>query len=180
MKATDETTLKAFLIAIDRLDPPLAAEDYAKINQIGIAIAQQNIEQAISLIYDLTQTYPHLRERYDTARLNLKQQYQAQERSKSAVTTLEKTGTELERDAILLLTRFSDRAPEVFTDVPESDSTKADFWEKGDRVVAIIAGGAFLGGTLGQVPGAIVGAVLAAIYGWYTSSAKFRPVGTRR
>ncbi|GAP97760.1 hypothetical protein [Leptolyngbya sp. NIES-2104] len=180
MKANDETTLKAFLLAIDRLDPPLAAEDYAKINQIGIAIAQQHFDQAIAIIHELTQSNPHLQERYDTARLDLKRQYKAQERSKSAIATLEKTGTDLEQDAILLLTRFSDRTRELFTDPSKRDSAKSDFWEKGDRIVTIIAGGAFLGGTIGQVPGAIIGSVLAAIYGWYTSSAKFRPDGMRR
>lgn len=179
MKANDETTLKAFLLAIDRLDPPLIPEDYTKINQIGVAIAQKHIDQAINLILELTQTYPHLRDRYETARLNLKQQYQAQERSKSAVVTLEKTGTDLEQTAIVLLTSFQYPSSTLFTD-SSNQSKESDFWEKGDRVVAIIAGGAFLGGTLGQVPGAIVGAVLAAIYGWYTSSAKFKPVGTRR
>lgn len=179
MKASEETTLKAFLIAIDRLDPPLAAEDYPKINQIGVAIAQQHIEQAIDIIHALTQTYPHLRDRYESARLNLRQQYQAQERSKSAVATLEKTGTDLEQTAIVLLTSFQYPASTLFTD-SSNQSSESDFWEKGDRVVAIIAGGAFLGGTIGQVPGAIVGAIIAAIYGWYTSSAKFRPIGTRR
>ncbi|MER3433274.1 MAG: hypothetical protein C4288_07560 [Leptolyngbya sp. ERB_1_1] len=65
-------------------------------------------------------------------------------------------------------------------DAPERNSAQSNFWEKGDRIVAIIAGGAFLGGTIAQVPGAIVGSILAAIYGWYTSSAQSRPVGTRQ
>lgn len=169
MKANDETTLKAFLLAIDRLEPPLAAEDYAKINQIGVAIAQQHFDQAIAIIHELTQRNPHLRERYENVRLDLKRQYKAQERSKSAIATLEKTGTDLEQDAILLLTRFNDRTPELFTDTPERDSAKSDFWEKGDRVIAIIGGGVALGAMIAQLPGAIIVGILAVIFAWVTT-----------
>lgn len=179
MKAKEETKLKAFLIAIDRLDPPLAAEDYAKINQIGVAIAQQQTDQAIKIIYDLTQTYPHLQERYEAARLNLRQQYQAQERSKSAVATLEKTGTDLEQAAILLLTRFSDRTPEVFTDLPERNSAKSDFWEKGDRIIVLVGSGIALGAMIAQIPGAIILGILSAIFAWVTTispARKGRPI----
>ncbi|MBD1822783.1 hypothetical protein H6F51_09775 [Cyanobacteria bacterium FACHB-DQ100] len=180
MKANEETKLKAFLIAIDRLDPPLAPEDYPKINQIGVAISQQHIDQAINIILDLTQTYPHLRDRYEAARLNLRQQYQAQERSKSAVATLEKTGTDLEQAAILLLTRFSDRTLEVFTDLPERNSAKSDFWEKGDRIIAIIGGGFALGAMIAQLPGAIIVGILATIFAWVTTISPARKGRTIR
>jgi hypothetical protein len=40
----------------------------------------------------------------------------------------------------------------------------------------MMAGGAALGGAIGQIPGAIVGGVLAATYGWYISFAKTKSV----
>ncbi len=183
MKAIHETQLKAFLVAIDRIDPPLpeAAED--PIHQIAIAIGQKHDDRAIELIYELTQTYSTLGERYDAARLDLKRQYQAQERSKSAIATLDKTGTDLEQTAILLLTQFSHTTSTLFTDSPKSEPAKSSVWEKSDRAIALAAGGAFLGGAIAQLlsgggviiaMGAILGSLLASIYGWYSSSAETR------
>ncbi len=40
-------------------------------------------------------------------------------------------------------------------------------WKRGDRVIALSSGGAFLGGLIAQVPGAVVGAVTGAIFGWF-------------
>jgi hypothetical protein len=42
--------------------------------------------------------------------------------------------------------------------------------EKGDRMIAFASGGAFAGGLIAQVPGAVVGAVAGAIFGWFESS----------
>lgn len=42
-----------------------------------------------------------------------------------------------------------------------------NFVEKGDRTIAFSAGGAFLGGLIAQIPGAIVGALVGAIFGWF-------------
>lgn len=40
-----------------------------------------------------------------------------------------------------------------------------DFWQKGDRILALASGGAFLGVLMiGDIPGAIIGALLASIY----------------
>lgn len=41
---------------------------------------------------------------------------------------------------------------------------KDNFRERGDRVVVLASGGAFLGALLLQIPGAIVGGILAAVY----------------
>ena len=47
---------------------------------------------------------------------------------------------------------------------------------RSDRLVVIIAGGAALGSAIAQLPGAIVGAILAAGYGWYISFGKTQSV----
>lgn len=41
-------------------------------------------------------------------------------------------------------------------------------WNQGDRIVALVSGGAFLGVLLAQIPGAIIGGLLAGVYAWYT------------
>jgi hypothetical protein len=42
----------------------------------------------------------------------------------------------------------------------------------------MIAGGAFLGGAIAQIPGAIGGAAIAALYGWYIGFGKSEPTKT--
>ena len=174
MKATHETSLKAFMVALDRLNPPLPESAYDSIHQIGLAIAQQNPDHALALIHQLTQTYSQLGDRYSAARRNLKREYQAQERAKSAVLTLQKTGIDLEQTAILLLTRYSPQNPSLFSNVPAASTAKTDPWAKSDRIAVMVAGGAFLGGAIAQIPGAVIGSLLAGLYGLYVGFGKTR------
>jgi hypothetical protein len=55
------------------------------------------------------------------------------------------------------------------TDSTVSEDLPGHFWDKADRTAVIIAGGAALGGAIAQLPGAIIGGTLAAVYGWYIS-----------
>lgn len=47
------------------------------------------------------------------------------------------------------------------------NSMMQNIWRRGDRMIALSSGGAFLGGLIAQVPGAAVGAVIGAIFGWF-------------
>ncbi|MDJ0660216.1 MAG: protein kinase [Crocosphaera sp.] len=38
-------------------------------------------------------------------------------------------------------------------------------WKRGNKILAFASGGAFLGGLIAQIPGSIIGAMMAAIYG---------------
>lgn len=49
-------------------------------------------------------------------------------------------------------------------------STTRDIWERGDRAIALAAGGSFLGGAIAQIPGAIVGGILGAALGLFGKS----------
>jgi uncharacterized protein (DUF433 family) len=130
MNAKDETKLKAFLIALNGLEPPLPDVAYESVHEMGVAIAQKDSDRVFSILDELTQTYPHLGKHYDAARLDLKRTYHAQERSKNVVATLEKTGNDLEETAIRLLTRFSSHTPALFTET--FPPTKADVGENAD------------------------------------------------
>ena len=41
---------------------------------------------------------------------------------------------------------------------------KHNIWQLGNKIIVFAGGGAFLGGLIGQLPGAIIGASIAIIY----------------
>ena len=47
----------------------------------------------------------------------------------------------------------------------EMSNDKNVIWKRGNQILALASGGAFLGGIIAQIPGSIIGAVIAAIYG---------------
>lgn len=49
---------------------------------------------------------------------------------------------------------------------------KGNFWERGDRALATGAGGAFLGGIIAQLPGALTGGVFGVLFGLFVVSNK--------
>ena len=51
-----------------------------------------------------------------------------------------------------------------------------NIWERGDRAIAIAAGGAVLGGLIAQVPGSIIGGIAGALFGFLVPSKKPAPV----
>nr|MDJ0581728.1 hypothetical protein [Crocosphaera sp.] len=68
----------------------------------------------------------------------------------------------------------ADEIYQIFQDVDSSQPKKIDGieinyqninWKRGNKILAFASGGAFLGGLIAQIPGSIIGAVIAAIYG---------------
>jgi hypothetical protein len=54
---------------------------------------------------------------------------------------------------------------------PKAQSTKT--WiKRGNTIVTMTCGGAFLGGLLAQIPGAIIGGILACLLAWFTRQLK--------
>lgn len=51
----------------------------------------------------------------------------------------------------------------------ERNEKASSFWDRADRTVVIIAGGAAIGAAVAQIPGSIAGAILAVMYGTYIS-----------
>jgi hypothetical protein len=50
--------------------------------------------------------------------------------------------------------------------IPNSPKSPPNFWQKSNRALVFATGGAFLGVSLAQIPGAIVLGLAAALYGW--------------
>jgi hypothetical protein len=49
-----------------------------------------------------------------------------------------------------------------------SRNTKPNVWRRGNQVITLASGGAFIGGLTAQIPGAILGSVIGALFGWFT------------
>ena len=63
------------------------------------------------------------------------------------------------------------------TSTPRSSSPRTQrlTYISGDRIIAMASGGAFLGGLTAQVPGAIIGAMLGAIFGYFAKPKMAEP-----
>ncbi|NEP15381.1 MAG: hypothetical protein F6J97_00535 [Leptolyngbya sp. SIO4C1] len=55
---------------------------------------------------------------------------------------------------------------------PSERVSKISIWDKADRMAVMIAGGVALGAAIAQIPGATVGGLIGAAYGWYISFGK--------
>ncbi|MBD2528157.1 hypothetical protein H6G97_00715 [Nostoc flagelliforme FACHB-838] len=173
MNPLEARTLEAFLRAVSQMEKPLSQDLHQEILRVGRALENHELE-VIKEIPSLVKRDVVLNEQYQSAYNNLLKQYQAQERTKSlAIAVNGSASLDLESQIAQILNaddipgaakRFISRL-----DYRLADSSKqADFWKRGDRVMALASGGAFLGVLLAQIPGAIIGGLLAAIYAWFT------------
>jgi hypothetical protein len=102
MKAIDDTTIRVFLMAIAQLDRPIPEEIQQVIDQAKDAIAHQSPEAAATTL-DTLANQSSLRSLYTTSWQQLTEQYQAQERSKSAVWAAALPGNNLKQIALQML-----------------------------------------------------------------------------
>ena len=54
-------------------------------------------------------------------------------------------------------------------------NTELNIVQKGNRIITFASGGAFLGGLIAQVPGAITGAIIAAVYATFVKTPTEQP-----
>ncbi|MEH2352130.1 hypothetical protein [Nostoc sp.] len=173
MNPFEDRTLEAFLRAVSQMEKPLSQDLYQEIYRVGRALENHELE-VIKEIPNLVKRDVDLNEQYISAYNNLLKQYQAQERTKSlAIAVNGSTSLDLESQIAQILNADDiHRAAKKFVSGLDSQLTdrskQADFWKRGDRIMALASGGAFLGVLLAQIPGAIIGGLLAAIYAWFT------------
>jgi hypothetical protein len=175
----DTLSCEAFIRAIPQLNEPLSDALQTDIRRTLQAIANQR-PQSTDLIRAMLDQYPDFQAEYEAAYRKLQTQYQRNERAKgSFALPTEPSLADISRLAAQLFAADQPitSARQWVEPIQTAPTAKpADLWEKGDRVVAMASGGAFLVALLGQIPGAILGSILAGIYGWYTGSEKVRTI----
>jgi hypothetical protein len=159
MKTSDQITCEAFTRAVPSIGQPstdLKTSVDILLRQIHSPQFSEISAPLAAEIRALVEEYPELDRVYQVERQKLQREYRGSDRAKGMA--------------------MSPQAPvsidhSFFTHTngnTNSTQPNPNFWEGGDRVLVIAAGGAILGGMLAQIPGATIGAVLAGIYGWYT------------
>jgi hypothetical protein len=155
-------TLEAFLRAVSLHEKPLPQNIQQEIRRIGHDLENHDT-RSLKDIPTLVQQDDALKQQYEHVYRSLQKQYISQERTKGLAATANQV---FYADNII-------ESAQQFLDRLDSQSIEhtqqADFWERGNRVVALASGGAFLGVLLAQLPGAIVGGVLVALYAWFTA-----------
>lgn len=81
MNATNALILRSFLHTIAQLNEPLPTKINSELNQIGLALAQDNTK-LIETLETLAYKTPQLSELYDDCCVELQSQYKTQERNK--------------------------------------------------------------------------------------------------
>jgi hypothetical protein len=171
MKASDQITCEAFARAISRLGRPAAdlqALVLPLLHQIESPQFSTTSEVIAANIRALVEEYPELDEVYQSERQALQKQYRQSDRAKSITLSLENPASVHQhivpfvQQAIASLTNPHDNTESNRAIPPRTP----DIWEGVDRVLVMASGGAILGAMFARIPGAVVGGILAGLYGW--------------
>jgi hypothetical protein len=166
---------EALLVALAQQSKPLPEDLQRSLQDAGQALRENQL-QAASQLRELVRQEPLLESAYQSALEKWDEQYASQERTKNLSETFPNPSV---LDSLFLqnVTPSHDwvTTAKQVTHQQINQPTSANFWGKADRIVVMMAGGAALGGAIGLIPGALIGATLAASYGWYISFAKPHP-----
>ena len=152
-----------------------------------------DLESNIAILDRLTESHPDFETYYQTARLDL--QAESAERNKLLNSPTETKTQKIDTTSTLTNGTPSNgnknQQPDPISH-PETPSHRdvvipaqpitqqrnfqepeqPEWIRRGNSIVAMISGGAFLGVLLGQLPGAIIGAIAAGFFGWHSSKPK--------
>ncbi len=166
----DTLDLEALLYALAQQPDSLPAELQASLTAIGQALeTNPSVELALEL-RKLIKTTESLELAYQNGLVAIDRAYTSQERTKgiNSISTTTLGIDNLFIKGILLSNDWVESAKQLPRDLnSSSQETPAQFWDKTDRIAVMTAGGAALGGAIAQLPGAIIGGIVAAGYGWY-------------
>jgi hypothetical protein len=163
--------IDALMLALTHQTHSLPSDLQRQLVQAGQAMAANQTDAAIAL-RSLVRSYEPLEAAYFNVLTQWDNEYASQQRAKSLDGTFHTTqglGFIFTQD-ILPTMDWVVAAKTLSQGVnPDGDP---QWIKRGNTIVTMVSGGAFLGVLLAQLPGAIVGAIVAGIFGWYTSNPK--------
>jgi hypothetical protein len=164
----NKINIEVLLYALSQQVNPLPPDLQRSLTEIG-QLSQANLTDKDKItIYELVESYQPLNIAYDRAFDQWYQSYVSQERTKNLGTTFPiRSGLdELLIESLLLPANDWVAAAKQLVNNLNPPQTPAQFWDKTDRMAVTTAGGIALGSAIAQIPGAIVGGALGAVYGW--------------
>jgi hypothetical protein len=165
----NKINLKVLLHALAQQVEPLPADLQRSLTEIGQASQANLTDEDRIEIRELVAGYQPLEIVYRDALTKWNQNYVSQERTKSLGATFPMMSglDEVSIESFLLPAHDWVLAAKQLINQRTSLPTSAKFWDKTDRLAVTMAGGIAIGSAIAQLPGAIVGGVLGASYGWY-------------
>ncbi len=158
--------LEALLYALAQQTEPLPAT----LQNCLTGIDQFSHEDQSIQLLELIQQYSPLETAYKNALDKWHESYESQQRTKSsgASFTVISKPDDLFIHSVLPTNDWVKSAKKIISSY-SSPKQRSNVLERGDRVVTLASGGAFLGVLIAQIPGAIVGGLLAGIYAWFST-----------
>ncbi len=162
--------LEALLYALAQQTEPLPASLQHSLTEVGRSLHEDRPDAARQL-RALIQQYSPLELDYQSALAHWDEKYTSQERTKSLGATFSIASglDDLFIDRVLPTNNWV-VATKSLTNSSRSPKQRSRFLERGDRILTLTSGGVFLGVLIAQVPGAIIGGLLAGIYAWFSFS----------
>jgi hypothetical protein len=166
----------ALMIALTHQPHALPPDLQQQLSQVGQAMAA-NQPDAAQALRNLVRSYEPLEAAYFSVLTQWDNEYASQQRAKSLEATFQTTegfgfifvhDILPSQDWVKTAKHLADFQMNVSSEVDD----QPDFWERGNTIVTMISGGAFLGVLLAQMPGAIIGGVIAGIFGWFSSGSR--------
>lgn len=159
---------EALLYALAQQTEPLPTDLQHSLTEIGRSLHENQPDSARHL-RELIQEYLPLETEYRNALAQSDSRYASQQRTKSLGASLSLTWgvDDLLISRVLCTNDWITTSKRIVFNqaVPKQ---RSQFLERGDRVVTLASGGAFLGVLIFQIPGAIIGGLLAGVYAWWS------------
>lgn len=169
VSADNAVDLKALLYALTQQRAPLPETLQRALREAGQAL-QQNQPEAEQQLRNHIGSYEPLDTAYKGALQEFDAAYASQQRAKGiSATFANSTGVDwFFINDVVPAADWVATAKQVLRTQP-STTTEKKSWENADRIAIMITGGASIGAAIAQLPGAIIGGLSAAVYGWYIS-----------
>jgi hypothetical protein len=161
--------IEALLYALSQQSAPLPESLQRSLTEVGRVLQTDPSKENADRLRQVIKTDEHFENAYQQGLVEADLRYVSQERTKGMGTNFP-TATELEDlDLSAFLTSY-DWVNVAKTAIysKRSQPKRSQFLLRGDRVVTLAGGGAFLGVLIFQIPGAIIGGLLAGIYAWWS------------
>ena len=177
MPPNTSINIEALMLALSQQDESLPEDIERSIDRLKDAAFMKGDVEASEQIREVMRRYPEFNASYMAADRYLDSQHNAQHRTKALAATFPNPDRLqwIFYNQILNSHDWVNQAKTVTTAAQPTETN----WDRMERALVMMTGGIFIGGSIAQIPGAIVVGIFAAIYGWCVSLGAKKSVRNR-